>query len=354
MIRSSFIWISAGLLILTSLVSSSALAAEPTLKLQQGDHISLIGNTTADRMQHSAWLETSIHSLYPELDLTFRHLGFSGDELKVRQREDNFGSPDEWLTKTQASVIFCFFGYNEALRGAPALDGFRQDLAETIDGMHAQKYDGKAPPRLVFFSPIAHENLKNPNLPDGTANNEKLALYTQAMQEVCTSKEVLFVDLFTPTEKLYAAADKPLTMNGIHLLDHGDRAVAHVIMKELFGVEKISKDEKQIERLRQAILGKNYHWFSRYRVVDGYNVFGGRSKLAWFGQSNADVMMREMEMFDVMTANRDAKVWAVAKGGDLAVSDGNLPPALEVQTNIPGPSSLGSFAELLWRLMRNW
>ena len=337
MIRTSFLWVSACLLALSSLVPSSAQAAEPALQLQQGDHISYIGNTTADRMQHSAWLETSIYSLYPELDLTFRNLGFSGDELKLRQREENFGSPDEWLTKTKANVIFSFFGYNEALRGAPALDGFRKDLAETIDGMLQQKYDGKSPPRLVFFSPIAHENLKNPNLPDGSDNNEKLALYTQAMKDVCTAKSVLFVDLFTPTQKLYAAADKPLTMNGIHLLDHGDRAVANVIMKELFGVEKIQKDEKEIERLRQAILDKNYHWFSRYRVVDGYNVFGGRSKLAWFGQSNADVMMREMEIFDVKTANRDERVWAVARGKDLAVSDGNLPPELEVKTNIPGP-----------------
>ena len=337
MIRQPIIWISALLWALMSPWQVSVRAAEPALQLRKGDRITSIGNTMADRMQHSAWLETYIEALYPELEITSRNLGYSGDELKVRQREENFGSPDEWLTKTQASVVFCFFGYNEALRGAPALDGFRKDLAETIDGMLQQKYDGKAPPRLVFFSPIAHENLKNPNLPDGTANNEKLALYTKAMQEVCTAKDVLFVDLFTPTQKLYVAADKPLTMNGIHLLDNGDRAVASVIVKALFGVEKVQKDEKELERLRQAILDKNYHWFSRYRVVDGYNVFGGRSKLAWFGQSNADVMMREMEMFDVMTANRDAKVIAVAKGGDMAVSDGNLPPALEVKTNIPGP-----------------
>ena len=216
--------------------------------------------------------------------------------MKLRQREENFGSPDQWLTKNKATVVFCFFGYNEALRGAPALAGFRKDLAETIDGMLAQKYDGEAAPRLVFFSPIAHENLKNPNLPDGSANNAKLAIYAQAMQEVCQAKGVSFVDLFAPTQKLYAAADKPLTMNGIHLLDHGDRAVANVIVQELFGVTRIEKGEQELERLRQAVLDKNYHWFSRYRVVDGYNVFGGRSKLAWFGQSNADVMMREMEI----------------------------------------------------------
>ncbi len=323
-------------LVFVFLLTSSSLAAEPALQLRKGDHISYIGNTLADRMQHSAWLETYIHALYPELNLTFRNLGYSGDELKVRQREENFGSPDQWLAKNKSSVVFCFFGYNEALHGAAGLPGFRKDLAETIDGMLSQKYDGENRPRLVFFSPIAHENLKNPNLPDGSENNAKLALYTAAMREVCEAKKVLFVDLFAPTQKLYAAAKQPLTMNGIHLLDHGDRAVADEIVKVLFGDAKIPKDEKEIERLRQVVLDKNYHWFSRYRVVDGYNVFGGRSKLAWFGQSNADVMMREMEILDVMTANRDERVWAVAAGGDHTVSDSNLPKELEVKTNIPG------------------
>ena len=311
-------------------------AADPILKLKQGDHISYIGNTLADRMQHAGWLETYIHAAHPEMNLTVRNLGFSGDEVKLRPREDNFGGPDDWLAKNNSSVIFAFFGYNEALRGQAGLDVFKKELAESIDGMLVQKYDGISAPKLVFFSPIAHENLKSPHLPDGTANNEKLELYAKAMAEVCKSKGVPFIDLFTATKKLYAAAVKPLTMNGIHLLDHGDRAVADVIVKELFGIEKQSKDEKELERLRQAILDKNYHWFSRYRVVDGYNVFGGRSKLAWFGQSNADVMMREMEMFDIMTANRDVRVWAVAKGSDHHVVDSNLPPAVEVKTNIPG------------------
>ena len=311
-------------------------AADPILPLKKGDHISVIGNTMADRMQHSGWLETYIHTLYPELDITVRHLGYSGDELKVRQREENFGSPDQWLEKTKASVVFSFFGYSEALRGEAGLDGFRKDLAEVIDGMQKQKYDGQNPPRLVFFSPIAHENLRSPHLPDGSANNVNLALYTKAMREVCEAKKVVFVDLFTPSQQLYAQAPKPLTMNGIHLLEHGDRAIADVIARQLFGVEKISKDEPELERLRQAVLDRNYYWYSRYRVVDGYNVFGGRSKLAWFGQSNADVMMREMEIFDVMTENRDRRVWAVARGGDLKLKDDNLPEQLTVKTNIPG------------------
>ena len=336
MMRKDLFWIATMLWVLPSFLSVSVIAAEPVLKLQEGDRISYIGNTLADRMQHSAWLETYIHAIYQDLDLTFRNLGVSGDELKLRQREENFGSPDQWLTRTKANVIFCFFGYNEALRGEAGLQGFRNDLSETIDGMLAQKYDGVTPPQLVFFSPIAHENLKTPNLPDGTTNNEKLSAYTHAMQEVCNVKDVLFVDLFAPTLKLYSAASKPLTMNGIHLLDHGDRDVATVIIKELFGVTTIPKNPAELQRLRQAVLDKNYYWFSRYRVVDGYNVFGGRSTLAWFGQSNADVMMREMEIFDVMTANRDKRVWAVARGKEETIVDNNLPSELDVKTNIPG------------------
>ena len=319
-------------------------AADAQLKLNKGDHISYIGNTTADRMQHHGWLETYIHALHPDLELTFRNLAVPGDELKVRPREDNFGSPDQWLTKNETDVVFAFFGYNESFRGPEGVEGFRKDLADTIAAMQGQKYNGESAPRIVMFSPIAHENLNDPNLPDGSSNNANLHLYTEAMREVCAQKNVAFVDLFGPTLDLYSKAKKPLTMNGIHLLEQGNKEVATVALQSLFGKPHPSQSEQEIERLRQAVLDKNDHWFNRYRVVDGYNVFGGRSKLAWFGQSNADVMMREMEIFDVMTANRDKRVWAVAGGGDLEVKDDNLPEELVVKSNKQGDLKDGSFS----------
>ncbi|GAB4135374.1 MAG: hypothetical protein Tsb009_01560 [Planctomycetaceae bacterium] len=339
----SVIWRHARVLMLALFVSVIGLgdvqtqAAKPLLKLKTGDRISIIGNTLADRMQHHGWLETYIQALHPRHRLVFRNLGFSGDEITVRPRSANFGSPDQWLTKTKADVVFCFFGYNEALRGEAALPDFEIDLTNMLNGMLNQKYNGKSTPRIVIFSPIAHENLKSPHLPDGSENNKKLAIYTQTMKKICEAKGVPFVDLFHPTRELYARAKKPLTMNGIHLLEHGNRALAEVIIKQLFGADaKIEKEEKELQRLRKAVLDRNLYWFSRYRVVDGYNVYGGRSKLAWFGMSNADVMKREMEIFDVMTANRDERVWAVANGSDLKVIDNNIPKELTVRTNKPG------------------
>lgn len=307
------------------------------VQIRKGDHIAVIGNTTADRMQHHGWLETYIHALFPEHNLTFRNLGFPGDEVKTRMRSANFGTPDAWLAKVRADTVLCFFGYNEALRGADGLDEFRRDLVAMIDGLRAHQYNGESPPQIIVFSPIAHEDLNSPHLPDGSTNNPKLKLYTQVMAEVCEEEGVRFVDLFRATADLYRQSARPLTMNGVHLLDHGNKALAGVIISTLFGRTVSDVDPGLIERIREAVLDKNYYWFSRYRVVDGYNVFGGRSRLSWFGQSNADVMMREMEIFDVQTANRDKRVWAVALGGDLEVRDDNLPQELVVRTNKPGP-----------------
>lgn len=39
-------------------------------------------------------------------------------------------------------------------------------------------------------------------------------------------------------------------------------------------------------------------------------------------------------MFDVMTANRDAKIWALAAGHKVTVSDANVPPPVEVISNL--------------------
>ncbi|MCH8960858.1 MAG: hypothetical protein IH820_05910, partial [Bacteroidetes bacterium] len=124
-------------------------------------------------------------------------------------------------------------------------------------------------------------------------------------------------------------------------------AGADVCVTAMFGpAGTIQKSQQEIERLREAILDKNLHWFSRYRVVDGYNVYGGRSRLAWHGQSNADVMRREMEIFDVMTANRDKRVWAIAQGNELHVKDDNIPELVVVQTNKPGPLEGGKWPYL--------
>src|SRR5437016_4165343 len=133
----------------------SAMAADTALTLNPGDHVCLIGNTLADRMQHHGWLETFIYKTFPKHNLVFRNLGFSGDELTTRLRSADFGTPDEWLTKCKADVIFAFFGYNEAMTGdggEAKLVEFQNDLDKFVKHTLSQRYNGKSAPRLVLFS----------------------------------------------------------------------------------------------------------------------------------------------------------------------------------------------------------
>src|SRR6266446_5823983 len=162
----------AALLMSVALTASYRVSAAETaaLKLEKGDHIVLIGNTLADRMQHDGWLETLFQSRFPKLQLMFRDLGFSGDELTIRLRSAMFGTPDEWLSKEKADVVFAFFGFNESFAGAAGLNKFKADLDAFVKHTLKEKYNGKSAPRLVLFSPIAHEHLHDRNLPDGTEN----------------------------------------------------------------------------------------------------------------------------------------------------------------------------------------
>lgn len=312
------------------------------LELKPDDHVCLIGNALADRMQHHGWLETFIHAKHPQHNLVFRNLAVAGDEVAFRHRSENFGSPDDWLTKTKADVIFAFFGFNESFKGDTGLAKFKQDLDKFLKDTKAKNYSGKGSPRLVLFSPLANEKINDPNLPDPAGNNENVKQYSAAMAEVAKANGVPFVDLFMISQRLYAPAVKqgrPLTFNTLHLTEAGDQALAPEMFQALFSEAAPRGD---FEKLRAAVLEKNLEWHARYRTVDGYNVYGGRSKLefpkAGAGSAkitNYDIMQQEMSQRDVKTANRDRRVWAVAKGGDLKVDDSNLPPLETIQSNKP-------------------
>ena len=327
-----------GCLILIALLATTAFGAQ--LTLNKGDHICYLGNALADRMQHDAWLETLLYARFPRLDLVFRNLAASGDEVATWHRSENFGSRDEWLTRTKADVIFAFYGFNESFKGPGGIDKFKSDLDKLLKDTRTKNYSGKGAPRVVLFSPIANEKINDPDLPDPKANNSNLELYTAAMADVAKANDVLFVDLFTVSQRLYAEAAKQghsLTFNTFLLTEAGNQALAPEIFEALFN-EPAPKDH--LEKLRAAVTDKCNEWHARYRTVDGYNVYGGRSKLTFprAGKespmiSNYDVMQEEMAQRDVKTENRDKRIWAVAQGGDIKVDDSVLPLVDTLESN---------------------
>jgi hypothetical protein len=138
------------------------------------------------------------------------------------------------------------------------------------------------------------------------------------MRQVADADCVRFVDLFEPSLRLYDEAAKrgePLTINGMPV-GQGRPAVGEVICKALIGTAcRVPRVRSCARRQRQErAMG------GCYRTVDGNNVYGGRSALAYQpGKggfitdrnpaepyiSNYKIPQEEMTQRDVMTANRD-------------------------------------------------
>ncbi|NBX60195.1 MAG: hypothetical protein EBT62_06990, partial [Opitutaceae bacterium] len=320
------------------------------IALNLGSHIAFVGNGLADRMQHAGALETLIHAKYPKHELVFRNLAVTGDELVTRARSKDFGTPDEWLTRTSTDVIFAFFGFNESFAGPDGLPKFKADLAAFLSETRSKNYGTHGAPHIVLFSPIANEILSDSNYAIPAANNRNLALYAAAMAEVAGDRAgVTFIDLFAPSQKLYAEAaaqGRSLTINGLHLSAAGDAALAPVIFKALFG-EAVPPGN--FTALQTAVTAKNQEWHARYRTMDGFNVYGDRSKLAYESAkdkpklTNNQIMQEEMAQRDVLTANRDRQLWALARGENSPPEVISLPPVTPFGTNKPGPNPDGTY-----------
>jgi glucose/arabinose dehydrogenase/azurin len=355
--------------LLCALLGASSVHGQPTAvpDLKPGDHVAIIGGALADRFQHSGWLETYLYTRYPDCNLVFRNLAVPADEVALRHRPADFGTPDDWLTKVQADVIFAFFGFNESFRGKAGLDKFKTDLDSFLKTTLGKNYSGKGNPRIVLFSPIASERPQDPNFPDPAANNANLQEYTAAMSQVARENGVPFVDLFAPSQQMFADAAKhgqSLTINGLYLNEEGDKLLARAIGQAFSPSQTLAAAAEvkgqDDERLRAAVIDKDAQWEARYRTIDGNNVYGGRSALAYAPKerfitdrnppppfiSNFKVMQEEMAQRDVLTANRDQRIWALAHGRDLQVDDSNLPPVTSVPTDLPGTNPDGSYVYL--------
>jgi azurin len=325
-------------------------AINTPITLNLGARIAFIGNGLADRMQHAGALETLIHAKYPKHELVFRNLAVTGDEIVARARSKDFGTPDEWLSRTGTDVIFAFFGFNESFAGPAGLTKFKADLAAFLSDTRSKNYGTHGVPHIVLFSPIANENLSDRNYAIPADNNRNLALYAAAMAEVARDRAgVTFIDLFAPSQKLYAEAaaqGRALTFNGLHLTAAGDAALAPVIFKTLFGE---SAPVGNFTALQTAVTAKNQEWHARYRTMDGFNVYGDRSKLAYESAkdkpklTNNQIMQEEMAQRDVLTANRDRQLWALARGETTPPEVIPLPPVTPFGTNKPGPNPDGTY-----------
>jgi putative heme-binding domain-containing protein len=332
----SFALLLCGLGLVASLTASETRAAEakPQLELQPHDRIALVGNGLAERMRLYGNFEALLHTRFPEHELVVRNFGWPADEVGNQQRPNDYTAIDNPLTVFAPNVLLCFYGYNESFAGPEGLPKFKEDLAAYVNKTREQFTKDGEVPRIVLVSPIAYEATGNPHMPDGKKENENLKLYTEAMKEFARTEGMPFVDLFskTPQQPKKDAQGKGIvfryTTNGVHLNPIGDIAVADLLDKGLFGKGSIdttsSTESNKLQPLRDAIVDLQWHHQQDYRMVNGWYVYGSRSK-----PLDVETFPAEYAKIRKMCADRDKVVWAIAQGKTPPMPD-DLNPILAI------------------------
>jgi len=210
-------------------VAVAAAADTPKVEFRDGDRIALVGNEFFERDQDQGYLETALTTRFPQKNLIFRNLGYSGDTVWADARSlcsgwATFGPADqgfERLKKMVADIkptlILVAYGMNESFDGPRGLDHFVTGLNRMLD-MLAEASGGA---RVALISPIRHEYL-GPPLPDPAEHNKNIRLYMDAMEEVARRRRCAFVDLYDALgDGMKAVPPAAFTSDGIHLNAYG-------------------------------------------------------------------------------------------------------------------------------------
>src|SRR6266487_1790460 len=96
-----------------------ATARAGAFEFKDGDRVVLIGSTLIEREQRYGYWEAALTARFPDRDITFRNLGWSGDTVFGEARA-GFGSPadgfrhlKEHVLSLKPTVILVGYGSNE-------------------------------------------------------------------------------------------------------------------------------------------------------------------------------------------------------------------------------------------------
>jgi lysophospholipase L1-like esterase len=230
------------LLLFISLFYKTAIAQnqpEKAFELKDGDRVVFLGNSVFENDFQYGYLEFALTTRFPDRHVTFRNLGWTGDNVFGDARSTFTNPPTAYehliqnITKAQPTVVFLAYGGVEAQEGEEGLPRFKaglNNLLNKIDSLGA---------KTILLSPI-------PVLGgDSTANlnkrNANIELYTAAISQIASARGKQFIDIYKPVQEI--GRKETITENGIHLNETGYYHLAGILEKGLgleSGIEPVT------------------------------------------------------------------------------------------------------------------
>ncbi|MDF1853141.1 MAG: GDSL-type esterase/lipase family protein [Verrucomicrobiales bacterium] len=251
-------------------------AAPSDVKVESEGLTLFYGNSFVERLQEDGTFEALLQVAEPGKQLRFRSLAHTGDEVGFRIRPAKFGDHLGYISSQLPCerVVMCF-GMNESFAGAGGLPDFERDLGTYLK-MIRERHPGS---ELVLVSPTAVEESDAGVFPDPDSRNQSIKLYSEAMQNIADEQGVRFIDLFGPSQEIFAQHEEPLTDNGLHLNEKGNAEIGQLLAKRLHGKEiRIDTDAPGLEALRELVSRKAYEVAMAYKPANGIHYYGLRAR----------------------------------------------------------------------------
>ncbi len=276
------------LLATVAAVAPAVVADEPLLRA--GDRVAVLGGTFVERMQLTGAVEAQLQCRRPDWRLSFRNLGWSGDDVHGIARK-GFGSPEDGFQRllrdvdtADASVVLVAYGFSEASDGVEAVEAFEPGLRRLVGELKSEER------RVILLTPVA--------MPGYLVKG-----YEQSISKCRGAVERVGKELGLPVVSIGWKPGKD-ELNESRLLpsEKGYVSYANKIADRLFGGQSC---EASSDELRRLIAAKDQLFFHRYRPQNETYLFLFRKH----EQGNNAVEIGE---FDPLIKAADEAIWQAA------------------------------------------
>ena len=208
---------------------SQSETSQTALDLKDGDRVVFLGSSVFENDFQYGYLELALTTRFHNRNVTFRNLGWTGDNVWGDARSTFTNPPTPYqhlmrnITDAQPTVVFVAYGGVEAQEGEAGLPKFKDGLNKLLDKIN--ELGAKA----VLLSPIPV--LSGDSSANLAKRNADLQLYAAEIAKTASQRGDRFIDIYNPILEISKKAT--ITENGVHLNETGYYYLAAALEKGL-------------------------------------------------------------------------------------------------------------------------
>ncbi|AUD04250.1 GDSL-type esterase/lipase family protein [Spirosoma pollinicola] len=197
--------------------------------LKNGERVVFLGNSLFENDFQYGYLELALTTRWPDRDVTFRNLGWTGDNVYGVARSTITNPPTGYellmqhLTKAQPTLVFVAYGGIEAQDGEDGLPAFNEGLSKLLDKIDQLGANAILVSPMPILAADSAQSLQK--------RNAMLELYASAIAKMASERGKQYIDIYKPIQEI--SKQMPLTDNGIHLNETGYYQLATILERSL-------------------------------------------------------------------------------------------------------------------------